>query len=80
MARAFQVDLLTCAGGGRVEVIAAVQDPAEIRRFLVHLKLLREPGEIVAIRGPPEDSDPPPPDEPDEWDALDELTEDDWAA
>jgi len=58
-----------------MEVIAAVQDPAEIRRFLAHLGLLREPGEIVAIRGPPEDFEPP-----DEWDALDELTADDWAA
>jgi len=54
--------------------------PRAIRRFLAHLKLLREPFEIVAIRGPSASFDRPEPAEPDEWDALDELTAEDWAA
>ena len=68
--RAFGWDVLKCPCGGTRTVVAAVQDANEIKRFLTHLHLYPDPGDIVSITGPPEmmefvDVEPEP--EPD-WD------------
>ena len=46
--------MLTCPCGGTRTVIAAVQDRNEIERFLRHLQLPADAGEVVSVRGPPE--------------------------
>jgi hypothetical protein len=77
--RAFQFDVLQCGCGGRRRLIAAVQDKAEVERFLKHLQLWRVPEDVVAIRGPPDDlfpAEPIPEDEGDGWDRV----EGEWAA
>jgi hypothetical protein len=77
--RAFQFDALQCPCGGRRRLIAAVQDKAEVERFLKHLQLWRVPEDIVAIRGPPDELfpvEPAPEDDGDGWDRV----EGDWAA
>ena len=52
--RAFGWDVLKCPCGGTRTVVAAVLDETEIVRFLKHLKLHPDPGDIVSITGPPE--------------------------
>lgn len=52
--RSFLWDVLACKCGGRRKVIAAVRDQKQIERFLRHLQLWPESGDIVAICGPPE--------------------------
>ena len=61
-------------------MIAAIQDRAEITRFLRHLQLWRDADEMQAVHGPPDLLDPP--DEPggDEWDGVDDLQPLDWVA
>ena len=44
--RSWQVDILQCPCGGRRKVLAAVQDAAEVQRFLAHLNLWPIPEEI----------------------------------
>jgi hypothetical protein len=55
MRRAFEADVLACPRcGGRMLVLATIDDPAVIHRILTHLGLSMEPGEPVPSRGPPE--------------------------
>lgn len=77
--RAFLYEVLACPCGGRRAVVAAVQDAGEIERFLRHLALWPDTGDIVAIRGPPDLMEPPV-DGPEPWDESDPLPADDWAA
>jgi hypothetical protein len=57
MRRAFDVDVLACPrGGGRLRLIAAIEDPHVIRQILVHLGLPTDP--------PRPDPPQPPPAEP----------------
>jgi hypothetical protein len=54
--RVFAVDVLACPNcGGRMRVIATIDDPWVVRRILTHLGLL---------------SDPRPPPEPPVWQAA----------
>jgi hypothetical protein len=55
MRRAFEADVLSCPRcGGRMTVLATIDDPAVIRRILTHLGLSTEAGEAVsAPRGSP---------------------------
>ncbi len=78
--RAFLWDVLDCPCGGRRTVIAAVQDKREIERFLNHLQLWPDPGDITEIRGPPALLDPPDDAATDEWDAFDDPQPLDWVA
>ena len=78
--RAFLWEVLDCHCGGRREVIAAVQDKAQIERFLRHLGLWQEGNDIVSIRGPPEDLDFPDDEPRAESDAIDDLEPLPWAA
>ena len=77
--RSFSFDVLACPCGGRRKLVAAVQDRAEVERFLKHLELWKLPADIVAIRGPPAElfpAEPIPEDEGDGWDRVDG----EWAA
>ena len=78
--RAFLWDVLNCPCGGRRSVIAAIQDRAEITRFLRHLQLWRDADDIQAVHGPPDLLEPA--DEPggDQWDGVDDLQPLDWVA
>ena len=53
--RAFEADVLSCPRcGGRMTVLATIDDPAVIHRILTHLGLSTEVGEAVpAARGSP---------------------------
>ena len=54
MRRAFEADVLACPRcGGRMVVLATIDDPAVIHRILTHLGLSMEPGEPSADRAPP---------------------------
>jgi hypothetical protein len=54
MRRAFEADVLACPRcGGRMVVLATIDDPAVIDRILTHLGLSTEPGEPAAGRAPP---------------------------
>jgi len=69
-----------CACGGRRKVVAAVQAAIEIERFLRHLHLWPESGDIRTICGPPElfaalDIEPPDP-----WEDFDAPQPLDWVA
>jgi hypothetical protein len=51
--RTFAVDVLACARcGGRMRVVAIIEDPVVIRKILTHLRL---PTEVPAPRPPPSD-------------------------
>ena len=77
---AFARDLLECPCGGRRVVLAAVQDKSSLERILRHIELWRDPEDIVAIRGPPEDLWPADLDFYDGFDAVDEVGDMDQAA
>jgi len=48
MRRAFEADVLACPKcGGRMIVLATIEDPAVIRRILTHLGLSMEAGEAL---------------------------------
>jgi hypothetical protein len=48
MRRAFEADVLVCPRcGGRMTVLATIEDPAVIERILTHLGLSMEPGEAL---------------------------------
>ena len=50
----FEADVLACPRcGGRMIVLATIEDPAVIRGILTHLGLSMETGEPLAARGPP---------------------------
>lgn len=54
MRRAFAADVLTCPRcGGRMLVLATIDDPSVIRRILTHLGLSTELGEAASGRAPP---------------------------
>ena len=56
MKRAFEADVLACPRcGGRMVVVATIDDPAVIARILTHLGLSLDPGEPAPGRAPPED-------------------------
>jgi hypothetical protein len=56
MRRAFESDVLACSRcGGRMIVLATIEDPAVIRRILTHLGLSLEAGEAAPSRAPPWD-------------------------
>src|SRR5690606_4710849 len=58
MRRAFEADVLACPRcGGRMTVLATIDDPAVIRRILTHLGLSTEAGEPALGRAPPEGDD-----------------------
>ena len=58
MRRAFEVDVLACPRcGGRMFVLATIDDPAVIRRILTHLGLPMAPGEPAPERAPPQEHD-----------------------
>ena len=60
MRRAFEADVLTCPRcGGRMVVLATIEDPVVIRRILTHLGLSMEGGEPLSVRAPPEARDSP---------------------
>jgi len=64
MRRAFDLDVLRCPRcGGRMELIATVDDPAVIHRILAHLALpsARDDPESAAAVSPPRDDQPAPP-------------------
>ncbi len=49
-----ETDMLACPRcGGRMVVLATIEDPAEIRRILTHLGLSTQTGEPLAPRAPP---------------------------
>ena len=55
MRRAFEADVLACPKcGGRMTVLATIEDPAVIQRILTHLGLSMEAGEALpAARASP---------------------------
>ena len=54
MRRAFEADVLACPRcGGRMIVLATIDDPAVITRILTHLGLSLDPGEPAPGRAPP---------------------------
>ena len=55
MRRAFEADVLSCPRcGGRMTVLATIEDPAVIQRILTHLGLSVEAGgALPATRGSP---------------------------
>ncbi len=52
--RVWDIDALACPCGGRIRLIAAIEEPAIIRRILNHLNLPAESPLIAPARGPPE--------------------------
>ena len=78
--KAFLWDVLTCPCGGRRELIAAVQEKAQVERLLRHLGLWPDADDIVAIRGPPDDLDYPDDDPGAECDGTDDPEPLSWAA
>jgi hypothetical protein len=60
MRRAFEADVLACPRcGGRMVVLATIEDPAVVRRILTHLGLSMEAGEPLPGRAPPWTEGPP---------------------
>lgn len=64
--RAFGIEILRCACGHTLTLLAVIPEGAECARFLRHLKLPPEPHDIVQVRGPPEVLEPP-----EDWEASD---------
>ena len=61
MRRAFDLDVLRCPRcAGRMELIAAIDDPTVISRILAHLRLpgARDGPESAAVASPPRDARP----------------------
>ena len=54
MQRAFDLDVLACPGcGGRLRLLATIEDPDIVRRILSHLGLPTESPEALPARSPP---------------------------
>lgn len=54
LARVFSIDVETCSKcGGRMKIIAAIEDPKVIRKILEHLGLPTKPPPLYPARGPP---------------------------
>jgi hypothetical protein len=72
MRRTFGYDVMACLEcGGRMKLIAMIEDPAVIAKILDHLKLPTEPPVAKPARAPPEQLELPEYVEP----ALDEPFE-----
>jgi hypothetical protein len=55
MRRAFEIDVLACPQcGGRMELIATIDDPAIVRKILAHLGLPTEVPVARPARPPPD--------------------------
>jgi hypothetical protein len=54
LARVFNIDVETCIKcGGNMKIIAAIEDPAVIRKILEHMGLDTKPPSLHPARGPP---------------------------
>ena len=49
LSRVFKIDVLKCRCGGEFTPLGAVQDPAEVKRYLKHINMEYDP----PPRGPP---------------------------
>ncbi len=57
--RVFNIDIETCTRcGGKVKIIAAIEDPAVIKKILDHLGINSSPPKWTSARGPPVDTQP----------------------
>jgi hypothetical protein len=68
--RVFQIDVEKCPDcGGRMRLLALIQNPDEIKRFLRHLGEPTEPPPLAPARGPPyaRTERRITPDDPPEW-------------
>jgi len=54
MARVFQIDVLQCDCGGRMRIVAAVTDPASVRRYLDGTGQSAEVPTLAPARAPPQ--------------------------
>jgi len=54
LARIFSVDACRCKCGGRMKIVAAVTDPASVRRYLEGVGLPSEPPLIAPARASPQ--------------------------
>lgn len=54
LARVFNIDVETCTKcGGKMKIIAAIEDPKVIRKILEHMGLDTKPPPLAPARGPP---------------------------
>jgi hypothetical protein len=54
LARVFNIDVETCSKcGGKMKIIAAIEDPKVIRKILEHMGLDTKPPRLMPARGPP---------------------------
>jgi hypothetical protein len=54
LARVFNIDIETCSKcGGKMRIIAAIEEPSVIRKILEHLGLPTKPPPLYPARGPP---------------------------
>jgi hypothetical protein len=54
LARVFNIDVETCIKcGGKMKIIAAIEDPKVIRKILEHMGLDAKPPPVYPARGPP---------------------------
>ena len=54
MKRSFDVDVMSCEKcGGKMELIAMIEDPEVIHKILTHLKLPAEKSTPLPARAPP---------------------------
>ena len=54
LARVFNIDVETCSKcGGKIKIIAAIEDPKVIRKILEHMGLATKPPPLYPARGPP---------------------------
>ena len=54
LARVFGIDVETCSKcGGKMKIIAAIEDPIVIRKILEHMGLDTKPPRLTPARGPP---------------------------
>jgi hypothetical protein len=57
--RVFNIDIETCTRcGGKVKIIAAIEDPTVIKKILDHLGLNSTPPKWTSARGPPVEAQP----------------------
>jgi hypothetical protein len=55
MRRVFAIDVLACAGcGGRLRLVATIEDPPVVTKILAHLGLPAEGPVLTPTRPPPE--------------------------
>lgn len=55
--RVFQIDLTTCPDcGGTLKFIAAIMDPAVVKKILVHLNIPTQPPTFNLPRAPPQET------------------------